>query len=708
MTVLTTPQRLIRALLPVVLLIAISDISAQDEELMASRIVDTSGWLCSLCPYRYGWYGELDIGAGYVGDSSLKFGDYRGLEEEGGFVAIDGNAHYRDSEGHFLDLKLRNLTLDSRLLSVRGGQRGRYILELDYREIPKYRGYGTSSPFDGAGSQALTLPAGWQPANNTSGMTLLGSSLRPVELKTQRKMLDAVLKWKLDRNWSYEVQYEHQSKDGTQPFGAGVFLSNASHFPVPVDFSTDRLGLALAYRGKSTHLRLGFSGSEFDNGQKFLTWQNPFTPIPGTEVLRTSLAPDNSFYQFNLAGTWVPTPKLRLSGRAAWGRMEQDDPLLPYSTNPAFSDLPLPRLSADTRIDTGTLNLGGKLTARLSRRLDLTARLRRDERDNKTPVDIWEPVITDLVRRQPRPNRPYSFERNRASLSLRYRAHGAVRLQVGADYEEFERSLQSVLETDEDRYWAEVSLSPGSLLQFRAKFEQANRDAGPYLQLEDGGPIEHPLMRKFHLADRDRDRVTLDIDLTPLPDLAFSLSYYRSEDDYERSPIGLQESEERNISLDANWHISERVDAHAFISQDDIDSSLMSAASNAASPWQGVSNDRFLTVGLGLSATLNSRLSLGFDFVNADSEGDIRTDTGAGEAPFPELQTDLRNVRLHIDYRANERWGLKFYLEREEYDSRDWALDGIGPDGIAAILSFGALSPDYSVTVVRAQASYRF
>ena len=47
-------------------------------------------------------------------------------------------------------------------------------------------------------------------------------------------------------------------------------------------------------------------------------------------------------------------------------------------------------------------------------------------------------------------------------------------------------------------------------------------------------------------------------------------------------------------------------------------------------------------------------------------------------------------------------------VEREEYDSRDWALDGIDPDGIAAILSFGALSPDYSVTVVRAQASYRF
>ena len=68
--------------------------------------------------------------------------------------------------------------------------------------------------------------------------------------------------------------------------------------------------------------------------------------------------------------------------------MKQDDPLLPYSINHNFAGLNLPRASVDGNIHIGTLNLAGKLTARLSRRLDLSARIELDERDNRTQVDL--------------------------------------------------------------------------------------------------------------------------------------------------------------------------------------------------------------------------------------------------------------------------------------------------------------------------------
>jgi hypothetical protein len=68
----------------------------------------------------------------------------------------------------------------------------------------------------------------------------------------------------------------------------------------------------------------------------------------------------------------------------------------------------------------------------------------------------------------------------------------------------------------------------------------------------------------------------------------------------------------------------------------------------------------------------------------------------------------LWNLRVGVDCRITEQWGVKLLLEHEQYDSSDWALDGLGPDGVAAILSFGAESPDYSASVLRLQASYRF
>ena len=83
------------------------------------------------------------------------------------------------------------------------------------------------------------------------------------------------------------------------------------------------------------------------------------------------------------------------------GRMKQNDPFLPYTINPRYSDLPLPRESLDGKVDTSTYNLAGKLFARVNNKLSFTARGKWDERDNKTPVDLYTPVVTDLFRSVP-------------------------------------------------------------------------------------------------------------------------------------------------------------------------------------------------------------------------------------------------------------------------------------------------------------------
>jgi MtrB/PioB family decaheme-associated outer membrane protein len=687
---------------------ASSELAADERAAKAAGNAASRGWQCKLCPAPAGWTGEIDAGAGRVSDSSLKFGDYRGLEEEGGFAALDGEARYRGEDGRFLDLRVGDLGIDSRSVDLRGGERGRYTVALAYREIPKYRGFGAETVFLGAGSNELTLPADWQPAANTAGMGGLSAALRPAELEIARRTLDAGLQWRLGPRWSWDLGVQHQRKEGTRPFSAGVFTINSSHFPAPVDFATDRLDMGLAFAGEAASWRLAYTGSEFDNAHTAVTWPNPFTAIPGTELLRASLEPDNTFHQFELVGAWAPVRRLNISGTAALGRMEQDEPLLPPSINPAFSEVPLPRATADTRIDTGMLNLAGKLDARLTPRLSLSARLRRDERENRTPVDLFTPVITDVAQRPPRPNRPYDFARDRASLALRYRARGTLRLQAGADFEDHERSLQSVLETEEQAYWGEIALNPGSLIALRLRAEQSERDAGPYSTVPGGTLVEHPLMRKFHLADRERGRMRFDFDFFPLAGVTLSASYQRSEDDYARSFVGLRNSEEQVVSLDAGWSVRDGLYAHAFVSRNDIDSSLAGAESAVATPWLGVTGDRFLAAGLGLQARISRRVSLELDLFGARSAGDIAVTGNTRGGFFPTLETKLWNLRLGVDYRISEQWGVKFRLEHEDQDSSDWALDGLGADGIGSILGFGAESPDYRVSVLRLQASYRF
>jgi MtrB/PioB family decaheme-associated outer membrane protein len=688
--------------------LAAEQAAVTDDNGAEARTVDTSRWLCSLCNYPEGWFGMVDFGAGYVSDSSLKFGDYRGLEEKGLFPALDGKAHYRNEEGHYYDLYARNLGIESRQIEMRGGKQGRYEVRLSYKELPKYRGYGTQTPFLDVGETGRQLPPDWVNARSTRDMATLDESLQDTLLKTKRKTLGAGLTLRGESRWSYEVDFQRQNKNGSRPYAGGVFTINSSHFAAPVDFTTDQFNMGLAYSGARSQLRFGFMGSAFSNGSSSVSWQNPFTPIPGTEALRASLEPDNNYYQFSLGGAYSPGPKIRLSGQAALGSMTQDDPFLPYTTNPNFNDIPLPRSSLDGRVDTSTLNLAGKFSARLSRGLDLTARIKVDEKDNKTPVDLYTPVITDLVLKPPRPNRPYSFKREKYELALRYRVRRAVRLNAGLRRDNMERSLQSVEETREDTFWGEVSFRRWAPAQLRLKLESSERDASPYRQLQDGGPLEHPLMRKFNMADRDRDRILIELDLSPMHSLSVNLSYFTTEDDYEESIIGLQESEEQSLSVDISWSVNPDVSVYGFANSQDIDSSMSSSADLGSTFWHATTDDRFITAGLGIQARVSQNISIGFDYVSADSEGKVSTDSGLGEAPFPALETELRNARFHISYLTGDHWGWKLLAEHETYQSADWYVDGLGPGGISNILTMGQLSPDYDVTVLRMMATYQF
>jgi len=663
---------------------------------------------CNQCIKYFGWRGVLDFGLGYVSDDSLRFGDYRGLEDEGFYAAVDGDLHYRNQQGRYFDLYARDLGYDSRQLEMRGGNQGHYQLRFGWQETPKYRGFGTQTPFTGVGSDNLTLPADWVHSVTTGGMTALDSSLAAAFLKTQRKTLDAGATVKFARNWSFKVDFQQQKKDGTRSLGAGLYFNNSTLLPAAVDFTTNQFDMGLMWTGKRGQVQLGFIGSYFDNGKTSMTWANPFTSSTEHQAFRAALEPDNEFYQFNLSGAFAATSRIHLSGRAAMGRLTQDDSFLPYTINPRYSDLPLPRSSLDGKLDTSTFNLSGKLSARLNNGLSFTARAKLDERDNKTPVDTYTQVTTDLFPTVNRHNRPYSYERQQYSADLRYRAHRVVRLSGGVQQHNLDRTLQAVERSKETTFWGEVKVNPIASTQIRFKLDGSNRDVSDYNQPDDGSLPDHPLMRKFNQADRDRERARIDLDFAPTEHLGINLNYFKAQSDYLKSEVGLQESNDQNYSINLSYAVGKKINLYAFWSRDDIDAELINTSSTFANAWTGVTRDLITTMGLGLSARINENSSIGFDFVSADSKGDISVQTSNEEEPFDPLRTDLKNAKVHYDREVNEHWGYKIYAEYEKYSSRDWSIDGLGVDGISSVLTMGEQSPEYNVWYFRVQASYRF
>ncbi|MEJ2534971.1 MAG: MtrB/PioB family decaheme-associated outer membrane protein [Gammaproteobacteria bacterium] len=682
-----------------------------DEHADEANMPDMSKWECKRCPEYYGWWGEALLGIGWVSDDSLRFGSYRGLEDDGFYAAIDGNATYRDAEGMYLDVMADDLGIDSRRLDMRGGRMGSYEIRFGWQEIPFYRGYSAATPYAGQGGTVLTLPANWVPAAGTSGMTELAGALQPAPLGVKRDILDAGLTWRATSNWSFDVDAQRQEKTGTRPWGGGgLYFNSAAVLPAPVDYTTDRIDAGVNWTGSRASLRLGFMGSWFDNGANSMAWDHAFSGTPETTRFQAALEPDNEYYQFSLSGAYRLTDRINFSGHAAMGEGTQDEAFLPYSVNPDFGGLVLPRASLDGQVDTSIFNVGGKLTARVNSKLSLTARYKYDERDNQTPVDLWTPVVADFIQNEERFNRPYGFERTQYSLDARFRFTSRFRLAAGAKQLELDRTLQAVEESDDTTFWTEATWTGLPLTQIRLKLEATERDISEYRANDSGpGPVDHPLFRKYNQADRERTRVILDASVMATDRLTLNLNAANAVDDYTDSPLGLQNSNVESFNLSLDYAASETMTFYAFAGYETIESSLDGSASlSSLDRWFADTRDRIMTGGVGGNWFLSETGNLGVDLLASDTRGNIDVRTSADEDPFPALRTELVNLRLHWNQKIGENWGYRLLAEYENFEATDWGIDGYGADGIDPLLWIGISSPKYSIWHFRAQATYRF
>src|ERR1035437_5384884 len=139
-------------------LLLLSMISALPATVMAAdggSLPDTTKWECKLCPVEQGWSGSVDAGVGYVSDKSAKFGEYNGLDKQGGFFIGDGSARFRGADAYYWNFYASDLGLASRSLDAEGGRQGNSKLILKYDELTHELSDSARTPFRGNGGAFL-------------------------------------------------------------------------------------------------------------------------------------------------------------------------------------------------------------------------------------------------------------------------------------------------------------------------------------------------------------------------------------------------------------------------------------------------------------------------------------------------------------------------------------------------------------------------
>ena len=648
--------------------------------------VDTSGWECNFCPFEDGQLAsEVEAGSLYADGVGAKFGEFDGITDDGGYLVVDANTGERYENGSFCRGDGKQSGFDNGSIEAVAGREGHWQADVGYVASPHNVYDTTVTPFVAGSASSLTLPAGWVRAGNTQLMTALDSSLRAYDLETTRERWSLGGEYDGASGWRTELHYTHETRDGRHLIGSN-FITTSSQLPGPVDFMTDQIDWSAHYQTARGTVGVSYFGSFFSNKQGDLAWDNPFSAIaPGaTGPVRT-----RTRQQLQPAGT---RSRLRTRSRMACqpechdGAGKQDDEFLAYTTNPLIATTPLPRaaLGGDVDIRHVDLQLSGDLGQQVTWLEGLRGKLnyRYYERDNGTPQADYTPVEGDRFPAGVATNLPYGYRRQKLSLTGDYDlarllwpdSGHTLQLSGGWDREEWNRTFQEIENSTEDRGWVRLRVGPLAWLSLDARYGAANRETDPYVAVPLSSAPQNPLLRKFNLADRERDFWDFDVFLSLPGNVALSLGVFERKDDYINSTLGLTGSRDSGGTADLSWTISEKISAFAFYGHQEA-KSLQAGSQTFGSPdWQAESIDQFDTSSIGFRLNeLNDRWNIQFDYFLIDGHGDIEVRSGS-LAAFPPLRTRSHGPSLEVAYQATPSLDVVGTLRYEHYDAHDWAL----------------------------------
>ena len=702
---------------------------------------------------------EYEVGVYILDEDAWRFGKYTGLIDEGTELLLDFRLESRpewdSGETRNWSLLGWRLGLDSRRLAFEYENQGSWEFGADYRELPNYRFEGGVSPFDGIGSNVLTLPANWVApmGGGTGSFETLEENLAPVSSYWKRKRFDLYYDRQFNSAWALNVTWRHETKDGDDTFG-GVIGYNGMNpravvLPSPIEWETDIMEATLHFGTARYQLGAAVYASWFGNDYSSLSWQNPYgarsTWAPAAGYPRgqglASLDPDNEAMQFRLYGGLNLSPTSRVSADIAFGTMEQDDPLFGYTVNDRLMvHTPLPANSANAKIDTTHANL--RFTTRLFRRLGLVANYTLDKRDNQTPRHTWIYIGGDAEDQKPpsegRINLPFSYEKQQWDLTATWRAGHGVRLKGGVEWDNYSRTYAEVLDSDEARVFAGLNIGTWSKASFSFDVIYSDRDVDeyvhnrPYLAYRVPGSVSDddydnlPALRKYNQADRSRREYRARADFFPVERFSFALSGARYDDDYDdpTGQFGLQNSDINSWSVDAGFYPSEALSITAYYTNERFDTVQTGRmwtgkiqAGNPANNWQADAEDKVdtwnisLTLnGFGEDSSLGDRLRLGLDLTHSNVESDIVVDGAENilTAPLPTLINKMDSWSLWASFDINERAALRLSYESQQLSSNDFALDDVPIDGSPSVLLLGQAAPDYDVSLVMLYLAYRY
>lgn len=718
----------------------------------------------------------VEIGAANVSQKSAKFGEYTGLNKSGAnlignFSVRGGDAYGGDRGATRWSIGGADLGTTSRSLSGSMSNQGQWSLDIGYDELRHNISDTYQTPQQGSmGGNSFTFPATFGSVNGTAApatRTLTAAqqaAFHTEEVGTTRKNTSFGAGFAFSPQLSLRFDYNHLDQSGAKLIGTGSqgaialagggfgFHEGNNIIMNPTNYKTDSFNLGLNWVGEKGHLNGGYYGSIFRDAYNSLTWQSALesgaTCVGAGNCFVTntmSTAPDNNFHQLNLSGGYVFSPTTKLAGGFSYGRNTQNDDYAAAQMQPAG----LPRSSHNGSVVTRHADL--KLTNQTTRDLVLSAGLKYNERDNRSPSNTYNYYNIGRGGSNALPtlvpytgvNTPYSNKKTQLDLAADYRLAKGQNLRLAFERETIKRWCNNVADgfqcvaspsSDEDKLGLTYRRLVGGNVKLNVGYIYAKRsgDFDPNYVANTGnrgaatvnggdqlGYVAHPY------ASRRQDILKAGVNWQATEMLDLGLNGRYSQDKYNAT-LGVQDGQTASINLDATYSYNDNGSVSAYATWQDSERELRNGFNGTTtvaptSIWTNQLKQDANAIGLNTKHTglLGGKLELLGDLSYSVDKSRYSTQVPYSAAcsavatlscgDTPDIKSTLIALKLTGTYTVDKHSKIAIAYVFQKLKSEDYYYNGL-QYGFTPnrVMPTNEQAPNYSTNMIGASYIYNF
>ena len=633
---------------------------------------------------------------------------------------------------------------DDQNYMLRFGRYGLLDIQFEWDQIPHIFSLGVAKTPYQSSNNGGTLTLASRPTTFTGPgvQSWVNSTAQPIDLSLYNGIGRFNLKYTPTPGWTFTGSYWSNHNVGKRAFGAYFGPSpgsyNITELIEPIDYQTNNVELGSEFAGNGWSVALKYNGSYFHNSVSTLIWDNPIHTAPGGVCTdsatynnttgtgpcrgRMDLYPSNQAHTFSLTGTAELPFKTRFLGTMSYGWRLQDDHFLPFTMNSAITQPTISRNSLDGNVQ--PLMINASLVNNAIDHLNLKAyyRFYNQENNSKTVAFNQGIIVNDQAGAGCPPacpdagttSTPYQYSTQNLGMEAGYDFNRWISSKFVYNWQRRHTDFQDVLTSDEITIGPVVDIKPTNWILLRTAYKHSWRDAPNYNNNRES-PSTCPavvgdcvdaanISRKFYLAKRDRDKVSLFSEISPWEQVSFHAGFEFGSETYPGSTLGTQNDLNYSPSVGVLYSPADWVKLFANYNFDIYSWRLdaMQRASTAQNPndpnppsncnpdcvqrlWTSRGKDISNTVSVGSDLDIVRNL-LGFriqyTFSQGLSEVHASGATCVGCTPatnYPNITNTWHEVLARFEYQMHKNVALKFGYYFNRYKQKDYGVDIMKP-----------------------------